>query len=103
MLSIEIKPEDLDKIVKDAVCKSLVGQAFETAIEKVFSGYDNPIEKELKNIAGNIAREVISEKYSEVIKEMIISHLESKVKEETLQRTVNSVTDKLAKGIDEYY
>lgn len=62
-MQIEIKPNDIDDYVKDAVLKSSIGSSLEKAIkecmEEIFSSYNSPIKKIINDYISVLVREFI--------------------------------------------
>lgn len=74
-MQIEIKPEDIDNIVKQAILQSAVGKTIEEAIKKALTGYDNPVDKAIKELVGTFARQLIDEKYRAAVTVLVAEHI----------------------------
>jgi len=76
---------------RDAVIKSCVGKTFELALQKIFTGYDNPVEKVLKEIVTKMAKETLEEKFQGRIREAVILNIEQKITDDLIKQATNKV------------
>jgi uncharacterized membrane-anchored protein YjiN (DUF445 family) len=103
MLTIDIKPEDIDRLVKEAVTKSMIGTAIQATVSKVLSGYDSPIDKAIKDVVSTVALQLMREKFGALISEIVAGEMERKVTKEVLDAIVNTAMDKLIQAAQRNY
>jgi len=95
MLTIEIKPEDIDRLVREAVTKSMIGTSIQQQVTKVLSGYDSPIDKAIREVVSTVALQLMREKFTEQITTLVTDSMQKKVTKEVLDAIVNTAMDKL--------
>ena len=99
-MQIEIKPEDIDKYVKDAVMKSTVGQSFAVHIEKeikdMMASYRNPIKQFIQDVLKDYVKDYM---HNPEIKSQIIASIASIIKPETIELIVSHGVYELQKAI----
>ncbi len=100
-LEFNITPEDIEKLVKDSIMKSGFGKTIEEAIKKAFSGYDNPIDKEIKNYVGQMCSQIIREKFAPAIKEAVSKEIEARVTQEIIDKTVSEAVKRMERAAEE--
>lgn len=61
-MEIQITPNDVDQIVKDAIIKSVIGDTIQKHVAAALSGYDSPVKKAVATVVNDVARELIEEK-----------------------------------------
>lgn len=101
LMHINITPEDVDTLVKDALLKAGIGKAITEAVAKTFSGYNNPIDEKLKQYVGDVAGDLIRTKFDAQIKEAVAAHIEAKVTREIIDSVVNVSVDKMVRAAQE--
>ena len=89
-MNINITPEDVDLLVKDAILKAGLGKAITEGVAKTMSSYNNPVDEQLRIFIREIAGQLIREKYSSQIRDLISAYIEKCV---TLE-IIDSVTNK---------
>ena len=102
-IELNITPEDVEALVRESIMKCGFGKAVEVGIQKAFSGYDNPIEKELKNYVSEVCRVLIREKFSEQIKSAVAKAVESRVTDDLVNQTVNTTMEKMIRAAENNY
>lgn len=80
MFQIDIKPDDINKAVTDAVIKSSFSEKFSVAINKALdeamSGYDSPVKKIAKQaVIDHIESMLSTDPWKEKINTIIVKHL----------------------------
>lgn len=100
-MNINITPEDVDALVKDALLKAGIGKAITEAVAKTLSGYNNPIDENLKRYVGEVAGELIREKFSAQIKVAVAAQIEAKVTHELIETVTCAATDKMIQAARE--
>lgn len=97
-MELTIKPEDVDQIAKDAIMRSIIGKTISEAVAKALSGYDNPVDRVIKEVIHAFAVELIAAKYGEMIKVSVIAYMESKITKELVDRMVADASNKLLRA-----
>lgn len=100
-MELEIKPEDIDRFVKEAVLKSALGKTISDALAKLFAGYNSPIDDAIKQHVRFIADEVIREKFTGTIRAAIVAHVEKKVTPEIIDEITSKSVDKMVSAVSE--
>lgn len=92
-MEIDVKPEDINRIVADAVAKSAIGQHVRSAVEKALNdlakSYQNPYDEAIKSIVTAEVRRVVEQEFGTAIRE------------KAAQRVRDSLTDTVLAGIAE--
>lgn len=99
-MNIEIKPEDVDALVRDALLKAGIGKTITEAVSKALSGYNNPVDEKLKLFVGEIAAELIREKWGSEIRASVARHIEALVTQEIVDKTANQAVEKMVKAAE---
>lgn len=97
-IELSITPEDVEAIVKDALIKAGLGKAISDGVKKALSGYESPVDKEVKLYVGEVAATLIKEKYAEQIKASVSAAIEARVTKEFLDKTVADTITKMEKA-----
>lgn len=102
-MQIDIKPDDVDAMVKDALLKSSFGKIIQETMAKAFSGYDNPFERQIKAVVGEMCGQILREKYTTQIRELVSSHIEKNVTQELLQKMTDTAITKIIRAAESDY
>lgn len=102
-MNIEITPDDVEKLVKDQLVKAGLGKAISEAVARNFSGYDNPVDKEIKKYVGEVVSSLIREKYAEQIKVAIATVVEERVTQSMIDETVDTAMSRIEKAANDTY
>ncbi len=82
-MEITIKPDDVDKLVREAILKSALGEGIAKAVKDLLTpgnGYRaTPVEDAIKSYVGKIANEVLAEIYADQIRAEVTKQLAEKV------------------------
>lgn len=85
-LNIQINPEDVNKLVAEAVLKSSIGVQVERIINehvaKLSQSYNNPIERVVEMEVQRIVVSVLSQNHMEAIKKRVTEALALKLSDE---------------------
>jgi len=100
-MEINVTPEDVDALVKNALLKASIGKAVSAAVNKMFTAYNNPIDEHLRQFVGEVARDLIREKFSQQIKEAVACHVEAKVTQELVLGVVDRSINKMVRAAEE--
>lgn len=95
-IAINLTPQDIENYVKEALIKSSIGKAIQTAVDSVLNkSYDNPIDKEIKAMVGRIAYELLHEKYKDQVKQLVQAQIEKVVTDQMLQTVTDKAVEKM--------
>jgi len=103
MLTIEIKPEDIDRLVREAVTKSMIGTAIQQQVSKVLTSYNSPVDEAIRKVVADVALQAIRDKFEGQIKELVAAAMDAKVKKDVLDAIVNTAMDKLIQAARKDY
>ncbi len=102
-MDIKLNAEDINKFVKDAILSSSIGDLIKKTIDKLMTGYNNPIEQALGPVIKDIAYSVIRENFLQQIEDQIRAVVAEKVTKEMTQNVVEKVVEKMGRAMrDEY-
>lgn len=91
-LNVNINPEDINKLVADAVLQSTIGvqvrKIVEDKVKELAQRYDNPIQKVVEYEISNIIRQVLIEKHSDEMKKKIEEELSKQMSSEFVTKVV---------------
>lgn len=100
-IEINLKPEDVENLVRDSIMKSGFGAAVTKALSNVLGGYNSPIEAELKAYVTTIVRDLLATQYGEQIKTAVIETMRTKVTDEILKKFTDTAIDKIVAAADD--
>lgn len=93
-LNVNIDPEQINKMVADAILKSAIGEALKLAIERVLKDltktYDNPMDIAIKNEMAKLIQKTIANDYSKVIEEKVKAAVAAQVTDVTLEKIISA-------------
>lgn len=101
-LELNIKPEDVEQLVKDSIMKAGFGKAVSDAVTKAISGYNNPVEDAIKRYVGQVADELIREKYSEEVRTAVQLHMEACITAELINKVTGEVVQRMQQAVERY-
>lgn len=97
-MEINIRPEDIDVYVKEAILKSTFGKQIEASLQKclkeILESYRSPVEELVKRELGMIVREFVNRPE---IKEKILGVISSIVSRDKLDRVVEGTIEEVIK------
>lgn len=97
-MELKLDPNDVNKLVADAVLNSAIGEAVKKAVEKELStlnrSWDNPIEAVVRNHVCNMIRDVLNKEHGDVIRERVKAALASKLSQEFIDRVCEAAASK---------
>lgn len=102
-MQIEIKPDDIDRLVKDALMKSAFGDALKAAITNIFASdrWDNPFKIALNEQAKKIVEQIMQEpEFSEPIRAAVKAKLAELVNGGALEEGVKAMVAKMIRNAD---
>lgn len=90
-INVDIKAEDINRAVTDAIAKSAIGDLLEKAIKeqvaKLSQSYNNPLEKVIEQQVFATVRKVLQEEYADTLKNM--------VRDKMTNKTIDAFVEKL--------
>ena len=101
-LEINIKPEDVEIYVKEALIKSGIGKSISEGVSASLRGYDSPVEKAIKKYVGEIAESLIRDKYSEQIKQLVQEKIATMVTDDLLKTIADKTIDTMIRAVERY-
>ena len=90
MLELNLTPADIDKLVKESIMLSGFGEAVKTACVNTLTGYNSPIENEVRKYVAELTAQLLREKFSVQIKEAISAAIEASVTREIINKITES-------------
>lgn len=100
-ITINLKPEDVEAMVRDSIMKSGFGQAVTKSLQSVLTGYNNPIEAELRAYVSQVVKELLASAYGDEIKAAVSETMRSKVTKEILQKFTDTAIDKIVAAAED--
>lgn len=101
-LELNIKPEDIERLVKDSIMQAGFGKAVTEAINKALSGYNNPVDEEIKRYVGQVAADLIREKYADEVRAAVTRHIEAKVTSELIDKMTDETVQRMQRAAGGY-
>lgn len=96
-MSLEIKPDDINRFVADAILKSALGAAVEKAVGEAISklerSWDNPIEYVVKQEVSQMVRTVINQTYAQQLRAKVEVAMTGKITDDVLARIIDKSLD----------
>lgn len=102
-MQIEIKPDDIDRLVKEALMKSAFGDSLKAAITNIFASdrWDNPFKVALNEQAKRIVAEIMREpEFIEPVRAAVRNKLASMVTDGALEAGVKAMMEKMIRNAD---
>lgn len=97
-MELKINPEDVNKLVADAVLNSAIGEAIKKSIVKEMGNlnrtFDNPIDTVIRNHVSEITRNILIAEYGETIREKMKVILSEKLSDEFISRVCDKAADR---------
>jgi hypothetical protein len=100
-MEIKIEADDVERLVKDSLVKAGLGKTISEAVSKAFSGYDNPVEREIKKYVAEIASTLIRERFTVQIKESVALEVENRVTGELINKTVKEAMKRIERAAED--
>lgn len=101
-MNIEIKPSDIDQVIKESIIKSALGQNIQSTIDETIKNcmrdYDSPLKKYVHQIVKEIIHEHLSREEN---KKEIYSAITKYLTPETIEKMMVYGVKKFAEMIDE--
>lgn len=105
-MEINITPEAIDQMVKQAVINSSLGKLIDEAVKAAVAGQRNgyrdpPIEEVVKEFIRQQTRAVLNEHYDKQVKDAILVALADKLGADKLGAIAAQVVDRLMKDLND--
>lgn len=102
-LELNITPEDVEQLVRDSIMKAGFGKAVEEACKKAFSGYDNPVEKEVKRYVAEVAAELVRAQFRDQVVAAVAAAIEAKVTPQLIDTVTAAAMDRVVRAAEDKY
>lgn len=102
-MQIEIKAEDVERMVRDELVKAGLGKVIVDTIAKTLTGYNSPVEDAIKRYVGEVAGRMLREMFEPLIVDSVTAALKAKVTSDFVDKVVAAATDKMVRAADERY
>lgn len=102
-MHIEIKPDDIDKMVKDALMKSAIGDGLVKAVKDIFASdrWDNPFKVALNHQSGLLVAEMMREpEFSDPLKVAIRKKFSEMIETNVLEDVAKAMVTAMIKNAD---
>lgn len=102
-MQIEIKPDDIDRLVKEALLKSAFGDGLKAAITDIFANdkWDNPFKLALNREAGRIVAEMMQEpEFIEPVRSAVKAKLSEIINGGAMEEAVKAMISKMISNAD---
>lgn len=97
-MELKLDPNDVNKLVAEAVLNSAIGEAVKKAVEKEIAklsgSWDNPLESVVRNHVCDITRDVLNKEHGDAIRERVKAALTSKLSQEFIDRVCEAAASK---------
>lgn len=97
-MQIEIKPDDIDRLVKEALLKSAFGDSLKSAITQIFASdrWDNPFKIALNEQAKAIVAEIMREpEFQEPVRAAVRAKLMELAETGAMEAGVKAIMEKM--------
>jgi len=106
-MEISVQPEDINRIVADAVAKSAIGEHVKAAVQKVLNelaqSYNNPYEQTIKSIAHKEIERVIGEQFGVAIREKAAERVRGVLTDGVMNQIVEKAVAAATRALDKGY
>lgn len=101
-IELNIKPEDIDALVRESIMKAGFGNVISKAITEAFSGFNNPVNEAIRRYVGTVCSELLREKYAEEVKAAVAREIEKRVTTSMIDQTVDAAMQKMVDAAQRY-
>lgn len=102
-MELTIKPEDIDKLVRETIMKSAFGDTITKAVNAALTGYNSPVDDAVKKLVGAVAADVIREKFSAEIRVLVTAAIEKHVTQSMMESIVSAATERMVRAAKDNY
>lgn len=96
-VKVDINPEDVNRMVVDAILKSTLGKAVQDAVKesvgKISRSYDNPLQRVIEKHIDDVILGVLHSEYKEVMKSKVQEALAGKITDDFVNKIVQKAFD----------
>ena len=93
-LNVNIDPEQINKMVADAVLQSAIGDAVKKVVNeqvnKLSANYNNPLDLVLQRHISDIVREVLISEYGDTLKEKVHTAVAEKISDDFVGKVIEA-------------
>ena len=93
-LNVEIKPEDINKQITEAVAKSAIGdkikESIKKEVDKMSSTFNNPLDKVVESEIQRLVIDVIRSEYQQQLRDIIKQKISEKFVDEQMDKIWHS-------------
>ncbi len=100
---VNITPEDIDSLVKDAILKAGIGNAIQKVLSESLTGYNSPVTEQVKRYVGELCSDIIRVKYQDQIKAAVAKAVEERITPEIINTTVDKAMEKIVRAAEDRY
>ena len=95
-MDIKITPEDVEKLVRETLLKSALGNTIQTAVNKALGEpYNNPVQNAVIGYISTVARAVVEEQYAAQIRTAVEEAVRARLTDEVAKQFVNTTFDRM--------
>lgn len=102
-MQIEIKSEDIEKMVREELIKAGIGKVIVEGVHKALTGYNNPVDTAIKLYVGEVAAKVIREHYAAQIDEAIVKTIREMMTPELIDKVTDATVKKMVRAAADTY
>lgn len=104
MMEINVTPDDVEKLVKDAILKAGIGKAIEKSLVEHLSGYKSPVDAAMKDAVAQVTRRLLNEEpWATRVREAVSAALTKLIESNVLTETANKTVDKMMRAADDRF
>lgn len=107
MTDIKLSPDDINRIMVEAVAASAIGKTLHDAITRQIAqlskSYDNPFDGTIKNLISAEAQRIIHEEFATQIREKAAERIKAALTDEALQAILERVVRTVITAFDRNY
>ena len=98
-MQIDLKPEDVDELVKQTILKAGIGKTIQDVVAKTLgSSYDNPIEKAMKSYITTVVMDLLKTDFKDKVDAAVRAALEAKLTSAVAERLADETINKIVKA-----
>ena len=97
-IQIDVKPEDIDEMVRDAVINAGLGKLIADVLGKQIdiTGYNSPVKKEIDAFIARTARAIIEEKFKDEVVAEVTKQLSEVINNDVIANATRKVVDEMS-------
>lgn len=102
-MELQITPEDVESMVKDAVLKAGMGTLIASKVNDALKSYNSPVDAAVKDFVAQVAVKLVREKFSETITSLVNAEVEARVTKDIMQSIVSAAVEKMVASARDRY